>query len=167
MSMTRASTVAEEPPAPGIPEPEGDIRQPAPAQDVQPTYLQHPPGYFGGRRHSCSRCDAHSGLGDGFFGGPSPGPCSPGYHILPLQGSPGGQIHNGYDNLPLQMGCRVGMLKPGLQSREGEHTQNSSDGPARAKQVHGIPTHITPCTVPPLPRIPIAPFRTHILRTVG
>ena len=88
MSMTRASTVAEEPPAPGIPEPEGDIRQPAPAQDVQPTYLQHPPGYFGGRRHSCSRCDAHSGLGDGFFGGPSPGPCSPGYHILPLQGSP-------------------------------------------------------------------------------
>ncbi len=54
------------------------------------------------------------------------------------------------------------MLQPGLQARVEKHTKNSSDRPARAKQIHTIPPHPAQHRRAS-PENPIAPFHTHSL----
>ena len=66
----------------------------------------------------------------------------PGLSHFALTGQPeGGRTYCRCYRLPFRAGCKPGMLQPGFEAREEEQTKTSSDRPAKAKQVHRIPTH--------------------------
>ena len=93
--------------------------------------------------------------------------CKPGLSHFALTGQPeGDRTHNGHDGLPLEAGCKPGMLKPGLQSREGEHTQNSSDRPAGKTGPRNPHTHHA-LQRPTLPQNPNHPLAPHSLRAAS
>ena len=123
-----------------------------------------PPGFLRAP-HSCSECDAHSGLWNGFRGAVHPGLAGRAVTFCPYRAFRKGRTHSGYHGLPLQAGCKPDMLQPGLEAREEEHkktVQTALQGQNRSTE---FPTHHARQGQSPLSRSPTASCSTRRLPT--